>query len=88
MKSASTISLVAVLALASQAVAEPLGTGNVLMSTRDLFTLKGRSNEGYKSKVAVCGLGADCSSVSFTRPSILKSALVKLTLQSTVRLYL
>lgn len=63
---AKTISLVAALALASQAVAEPLGKGRLLVSTRDMFGLEGRSDATYKPKTAVCGLGSDCSAVSHT----------------------
>lgn len=73
---AKTISIVAVLAFASQAVAEPLGKNTLFVSTRDLFGLEGRSDSTYNPKAAICGLGSDCSAVSHaTRADFIASNL-------------
>lgn len=61
-----SIPIVAALALAPQAMAEPSGNNMLLMSTRDIFGLESRSDSSYNPKAAVCGMGSDCSSVSST----------------------
>lgn len=60
-----TISVIAAFAFASQAIAEPLGN-KLFKSTRDVFGLEARDDASYISKAAVCGMGSDCSSVSFS----------------------
>lgn len=61
---AKTISIAAVLALASQAIAEPVSRNMAYMSTRELSGLESRDDSSYNPKQSVCGMGSDCSSVS------------------------